>query len=177
MAETGTGTAWCPSSNLRLGSGIAPAGALLEAGAPVGLGVDGSASNESGDMLAEVRMALLAARGPVGRPDGDPGAMSAREALRVATRGGAACLGRADELGSLEPGKRGDVALFSVEGLRFAGAEADPVAAVVLGAPQRVRHLFVEGRRVVRDGRLSNADEDAIAAQGRRVGTRIAGRT
>ena len=177
MAETGTGAAWCPSSNLRLGSGIAPAGALLEAGAPVGLGVDGSASNESGDMLAEVRMALLAARGPVGRPDGDPGAMSAREALRVATRGGAACLGRADELGSLEPGKRGDVALFSVEGLRFAGAEADPVAALVLCGPQRVRHLFVEGRRVVRDGHLSNADEDAIAAEGRRVGTRIAGRT
>jgi len=173
MAETGTGTAWCPSSNLRLGSGIAPAGALLEAGAPVGLGVDGSASNESGDMLAEVRMALLAARGPVGRPDGDPGAMSAREALRVATRGGAACLGR-DDVGSLEPGKRADVALFSVHDLSHAGAEVDPVAAVVLCGPARPRHLLVEGRPVVRDGRLAAADEEDIAAEGHRAARRIA---
>ena len=98
--------------------------------------------------------------------------MSIREALHVATRGGAACLGR-DDIGSLEPGKRADVALVGVEGLGFAGAEADPVAAVLLCAPRRVRHLIVEGRPVVREGRLVNVDEDAIAAEGSRVGRRI----
>jgi cytosine/adenosine deaminase-related metal-dependent hydrolase len=167
IAETGTGVAWCPTSNLRLGSGIAPARALLDEGVRVGLGVDGSASNDAGDMIAEVRQAML-----VVRADGDPGALSARDALRVATRGSAACLGR-DDVGSLEPGKRADVALFSLQGLSFAGAESDPVAAVVQCGPQRVLHLLVEGRPVVRDGRLVNADEDALATEGRRVGRRI----
>lgn len=166
IARSATGVAWCPSSNLRLGSGIAPVRALLDAGARVGLGVDGSASNDGGHMLAEVRTGLLAARASGAR------ALSAREALRAATRGGAACLGR-DDIGALRPGMRGDVALFPVEGLAFAGAEDDPVAAVVFCAPQRVRHLFVEGRGVVRDGRLAHADEEAIAAHGRRVARRI----
>ena len=169
IAETGTGVAWCPTSNLRLGSGIAPVGALLDEGATVGLGVDGSASNDAGDMIAEVRQAMLVARAA-----GDPTALSARDALRVATRGSAACLGR-DDIGSLEPGKRADVALFSVEGLAFAGAESDPVAAVVHSGPRRVRHLLVEGAPVVRDGRLVNADEEALAAEGRRVAKRILG--
>jgi cytosine/adenosine deaminase-related metal-dependent hydrolase len=167
IAETGTGTAWCPTSNLRLGSGIAPARALLDEGATVGLGVDGSASNDAGDMIAEVRQAVLTARA-----SGDPRAMSARDALRVATRGSAACLGR-DDIGSLETGKRADVALFSVEGLAFAGAESDPVAAVVQCGPQRVRHLLVDGALVVRDGRLVTADEEGLAAEGRRVAKRI----
>ena len=167
IAETGTGVAWCPTSNLRLGSGIAPVRALLDEGATVGLGVDGSASNDAGDMIAEVRQAMLLARA-----SGDPAALSARDALRVATRGSATCLGR-DDLGSLERGKRADVALFSVDGLAFAGAESDPVAAVVHSGPQRVRHLLVEGLPVVRDGRLANADEDALAAEGRRVAKRI----
>jgi cytosine/adenosine deaminase-related metal-dependent hydrolase len=131
--------------------------------------VDGSASNDAGDMIAEVRQAMLVARAA-----GDPTALSARDALRVATRGSAACLGR-DDIGSLEPGKRADVALFSVEGLAFAGAESDPVAAVVHSRPRRVRHLLVEGAPVVRDGRLVNADEDALAAEGRRVAKRILG--
>jgi cytosine/adenosine deaminase-related metal-dependent hydrolase len=169
IAETGTGVAWCPTSNLRLGSGIAPARVLLDEGATVGLGVDGSASNDAGDMIAEVRQAMLVARAA-----GGAGALSARDALRVATRGSAACLGR-DDIGSLEPGKRADVALFSLEGLAFAGAESDPVAAVVHCGSQRVRHLFVEGRPVVRDGRLVNADEDALAAEGRRVAKRLLG--
>jgi cytosine/adenosine deaminase-related metal-dependent hydrolase len=169
VAETGTGVAWCPTSNLRLASGIARGRALLDEGATVGLGVDGSASNDAGNMLGEVRQAML-----VSRAAGDPRALSAREALRVATRGGAACLGR-DDLGSIEPGKRADIAMFTVEGLSWAGAEADPVAAVIHCSPARVRHLFVEGRRVVSDGRLANADEDAIAREGRRVGRRIAG--
>jgi len=170
VARTRTAVAWCPTSNLRLASGIAPARNLLDAGAAVGLAVDGSASNDAGHMLAEVRQALL-----VARARGDVKAMSARDALRVATRGGASCLGR-DDVGSLEVGRRGDVALFAVDGLSLAGAETDPVAALVYCSPQRVRHLFVDGRAVVRDGRLVHADEDALAAEGRRVGKRIAGK-
>jgi cytosine/adenosine deaminase-related metal-dependent hydrolase len=169
IAATGTAVAWCPTSNLRLGSGIARAGELLEHGATVGLGVDGSASNDGGSLLAEVRQAMLLARA-----SGDPHAMSAREAMRVATRGGAACLGRED-IGSIEPGKRADVALFEVDDLHHAGAESDPFAAVVHCSPQRVRHLLVDGRPVVRDGRLVTADEGEITAEGRRVARRIAG--
>lgn len=166
IAGSASGVAWCPTSNLRLGSGIAPVRALLDAGARVGLGVDGSASNDGGNLLAEARMGMLAAR------TNGAGAMTAREALRVATRGGATCLGR-DDIGSLEVGKRGDVALFPVDGLEFAGAEADLVAALVYCDTPRVRDLFVEGRPVVRGGRLTNADEDEIAEQGRRIGRRI----
>jgi cytosine/adenosine deaminase-related metal-dependent hydrolase len=168
LAETGTGVAHCPSSNLRLASGIARVRALLDAGAPVGLGVDGSASNDSNDLLAEVRQAMLVARAGM-----DPTGLSAREALRIATRGGARCLGRDDEIGSLEPGKRADVALFEATGLAYAGADADPVAALAFCAPQRVRDLFVEGRRVVAGGRLTGADEERIAAEGHRVARRI----
>jgi 8-oxoguanine deaminase len=171
IAETGTGVAWCPTSNLRLGSGIAPARALMDEEATVGLGVDGSASNDSGQMLAEVRQAML-----VARAGGDPAALSARGALRLATRGSAACLGR-DDVGSIEPGKRADIALFGVDRLEFAGAEADPLAAVVHCAPQRVRHLLVEGRPVVSAGRLIGVDERQVFEEARRVGERIAGRT
>jgi cytosine/adenosine deaminase-related metal-dependent hydrolase len=167
IAQTGTAVAWCPSSNLRLGSGIAPARALLDAGAAVGLAVDGSASNDTGHMLAEVRQAMLAVRAQ--GPDG----ITARGALRVATRGSARCLGW-DDIGALEVGKRGDVALFRVDGLAFAGADADPVAALIFCTPQRVHDLFVEGRAVVREGRLVNVDEQALAADGHRVGRRIA---
>ena len=167
LAETGTAVASCPTSNLRLGSGIARVRALLDEGAPVGLGVDGSASNDAGNMLAEVRQAML-----VSRAGGDPSALTAREALRLATRGGAACLGR-DDVGSIEPGKRADIALFPVEGLPWTGAEADPVAAVIHCWPGRVRHLLVEGEAVVRDSRLVKVDEDAIARDGRRIGSRI----
>jgi cytosine/adenosine deaminase-related metal-dependent hydrolase len=172
IAGTRTGVAWCPTSNLRVASGIAPARALLDEGAIVGMGVDGSASNDVGDMIGEVRQGLLVSRAAM-----DPKAMSVREAIRVATRGGAACLGQEDEVGSIEPGKRGDVALFSVEGLGFAGAEADLVAAVVLSSSHRVRDLFVEGQRVVEGGRLARADEDAITQEGHRVGKKIARRT
>jgi cytosine/adenosine deaminase-related metal-dependent hydrolase len=170
VADTGTGVAWCPSSNLRVGSGIAPARALLDESAIVGLGVDGPASNEAGNLLAEVRQGML-----VARAGGYPKAMTARDALRVATRGGAACLGR-DDIGSLEPGKRADVALVGVDGLGFAGAEADLVAAVAHCDPRRVRHLIVEGRPVVSEDRLVNADEQAIAREGRRVARTIASR-
>jgi cytosine/adenosine deaminase-related metal-dependent hydrolase len=168
VVETGTGVAWCPTSNLRLGSGIAPAVALLRERATVSLGVDGSASNDAGNLLAEVRQALL-----VSRARGASTGLSAREVLRVATRGGGACLGR-DDVGSLEPGKRADVALFSVDDLSHAGGEVDPVAAVVMCVPVRPRHLLVEGRPVVRDGRLATADEQDIAAEGHRMARQIA---
>jgi 8-oxoguanine deaminase len=170
FAAGGTGVATCPTSNLLLGSGIAPLRKFLDARVPVGFGVDGSASNDGGDLQAEARQGMLVARG-----GGDPAALSARDALRVATRGGASVLGRED-LGSIEPGKRGDVALFDVSGLGQAGADVDPVAAVVRCSPRGVQHLFVEGRAVVRDGHLTNADEDGIAADGHRVGRRIAER-
>jgi cytosine/adenosine deaminase-related metal-dependent hydrolase len=153
LAATGTAVAWCPTSNMRLGSGFAPAREMLDAGVAVGLAVDGSASNDSGNMLAEVRQALLTTRGRKG-----PAAMTAREALRVATRGGAACLGR-DDVGSIQVGKRADIALFPIDGLPHRGAEADPVAALVFCNPGPVQHLFIEGRPVVHDGQLVNLSE------------------
>jgi cytosine/adenosine deaminase-related metal-dependent hydrolase len=168
LAATGTGLAWCPSSNLRLGSGIAPGRSFLTEGVPTGLGVDGSASNDGGNLLAEARQAML-----VSRAGGTERGITAREALRAATRGGAEALGRED-VGVLEPGRRADVALFPVDGLESAGADVDPVAALVFAPPSRARHVLVEGRAVVRDGRLANADEDEIAREGHRVARRIA---
>lgn len=169
LAASGTGVAHCPTSNLRLGAGIARVPDLVGAGVPVGLGVDGSASNDGGNLLGEARQAMLVARGR-----GGPGAMSPRAALRLATRGGAACLGR-DDIGSIEPGKRADIALFGVDDLGSAGAEADPVGGLLLTWPRRVRQLLVEGRPVVRDGTLA-AGEAAIAAEAHRVARHIAGR-
>ncbi len=171
LAATRTAVAHCPTSNLRLGSGSARVRELLDAGVPVGLGVDGSASNDAGHLLGEVRQALL-----VARSRGGPGAMSAREALWLGTRGGAECLGR-DDIGSLEPGKRGDVALFDVHGLAAAGTEADPVAGMVLAWPGRVRDSIVEGRHVVRDGVLVTADEDTLAADAHAIARRIGSTT
>jgi len=168
IARTRTSVAWCPTSNLRLGSGIAPARELIDAGVPVGLAVDGSASNDTGHMLAEVRQAMLVARGR-----GGPNAMSARDAIRIATRGSARCLGR-DDIGSLESGKRADIALFDVTGLGSVGAEADQVASLVFCPPPRVKHLLVEGQWVVRNARLVNADEERIAAEAHQLGRGIA---
>jgi cytosine/adenosine deaminase-related metal-dependent hydrolase len=148
MAATQTAVAWCPTSNMRLGSGFAPAREMINAGVAVGLAVDGSASNDSGNLLAEARQAMLTTRARKGAA-----AMTARQALRVATRGGAACLGR-DDIGAIEVGKRADIALFALDDLMHRGAEADPVAALVFCNPGPVRHLFVEGKPVVRDGRL-----------------------
>ncbi len=161
FAETGTGVAHCPSSNLRLGAGIAPVRRMLDAGIQVGLGVDGSASNERGDLALEVKQALLLARGR-----GGPEALTAREALRLGTRGGGAVLGR-HKLGSLEPGRCADIAVWPRDGLEFAGAD-DPVAALVLSGPHRVDRLLVAGEEVVRDGQLVRADEAEIAQEHRR---------
>jgi cytosine/adenosine deaminase-related metal-dependent hydrolase len=167
FAATGTGTAHCPTSNLRLGAGVAPVRDLLDAGVRVGLGVDGSASNERGDLMLEVKQALLVARGR-----GGPAALTVRDALRLGTRGGAAVL-RRDDIGSLEPGKRADVAVWRTDGLELAGA-ADPVAGLVLSAPHRVDRLYVGGEEVVRDGRLVHADEDEIARHHRAQARRFA---
>jgi cytosine/adenosine deaminase-related metal-dependent hydrolase len=156
FADSDTGVAHCPTSNLRLGAGVAPVREYLDAGIRVGLGVDGSASNERGDLLHEVKQALLVARGR-----GGPTALTAREALALGTRGGAAVLGR-DDIGSLEPGKRADFAVWRTDGLELGGAE-DPVAGLVLSAPHRVDRLVVEGEDVVRGGTLVGADEDEIA--------------
>jgi cytosine/adenosine deaminase-related metal-dependent hydrolase len=156
FAATRTGVAHCPTSNLRLGVGVAPVRALLDANARVGLGVDGSASNERGDLLHEAKQALLVARGR-----GGPDAMTAREALRLATRGGATVLGRED-LGSLESGKCADFAVWRTDVLELGGAEDLP-AALVLSAPHRVDRLVVGGEEIVRGGALVRADESEIA--------------
>jgi cytosine/adenosine deaminase-related metal-dependent hydrolase len=169
-AATGTGTAHCPSSNARLGSGIAPVPELVAAGAPVGLGVDGVASNEHGGLAAELRQAVLCARSRLG-----PQALSARQALRIATMGGAQCLGRAGEIGSLEPGKLGDVALWRLDGLGHADI-ADPVCALVLGPPAPLELLLVGGRVVVARNELRTADVDELAAANRSAARELAAR-
>ncbi|TMM06806.1 MAG: 8-oxoguanine deaminase [Actinobacteria bacterium] len=161
LAATGTGVAHCPTSNLRLGAGVAPVRPLLDAGAHVGLGVDGSASNERGDLLFEAKQALLVARGRDG-----PTALTAREALRLATRGSAALLGRGD-LGAIEPGRCADLAVWRTDMLELAGAR-DPVAGLVFSAPHRVDRLLVGGEDVVRDGELVRASEQEIAQEHRR---------
>jgi cytosine/adenosine deaminase-related metal-dependent hydrolase len=167
FASTGTGVAHCPTSNLRLGAGVARVRELLDAEVHVGLGVDGSASNERSDLFFEVKQALLVARGRDG-----PGALSAREALRLATCGGAALLGRGD-IGSLEPGKRADFAVWRTDGLEFGGAD-DLVFGLVLAGPQRVDRLVVGGEDVVRGGALARADEAEIAREHRRQSARFA---
>jgi cytosine/adenosine deaminase-related metal-dependent hydrolase len=157
FGAAGTGVAHCPTSNLRLGAGIAPVGEMRARRVPVGLGVDGAASNERSDLLLEVKQALLLARAR-----GGPEAMTVRDALRLGTRGGAAVLGRGD-IGALTPGRCADFAVWRTDALEFGGAD-DPVAALVLSAPHRVDRLYVGGEEVVQDGYLARADEDEISA-------------
>ncbi|MGA2548028.1 MAG: 8-oxoguanine deaminase [Rectinemataceae bacterium] len=158
LARTGTGVAHCPSSNMRLGSGIARVREMLDLGVPVGLGVDGSASNDSSDMLGEARQAMLLQRIRYGS-----GGMSAREALSVATEGGAKILGY-EKLGRIEEGWIADVALFDVMKLEYAGALADPAAALLLcGYNHGADHVIVNGELALESGRLvSGADEESI---------------
>lgn len=150
FARTGTGVAHCPCSNCRLGSGIAPVRKMRDCGVPVGLGVDGSASNDSGNLVSEARQTMLLQRVAYGAD-----AMSAREALEIATRGGADVLNRPD-CGRLMPGKRADIAIWDVGGIDSAGSW-DP-AALLLAGPTRVKHLFVEGRQIVNDGQIATID-------------------
>jgi cytosine/adenosine deaminase-related metal-dependent hydrolase len=167
FAETGTGVAHCPTSNLRLGAGVAPVRDMVDAGVRVGLGVDGSASNERSDLFLEVKQALLVARGR-----GGPRAMTAREALRLGTRGGAGILGRSD-IGAIAPGLCADLAVWPTDGLELAGA-ADPVAGLVFAGPHRVDRLYVGGELVVRGGSLVRADEAEIARAHRVQASRFA---
>jgi cytosine/adenosine deaminase-related metal-dependent hydrolase len=163
IGDTATGVAHCPSSNARLGAGIARTRDLRDAGARVGLGVDGAASNEAGSLLEEVRHALLFARAT-----GGPQALTVRDALELATLGGAAVIGRTDEIGSLEVGKLADLALWRIDG--FAHADiADPVAALVLGAPPPLDLLLVNGSPVVERDRVVTVDEDELARECRVV--------
>ncbi len=158
FARTGTGVAHCPCSNCRLGSGVAPVRAMRDCGLRVGLGVDGSASNDAGNLVAEARQCMLLQRVVSGAD-----AMSAREALEIATRGGADILGRPD-CGRLALGKRADMAIWDVSGIEAAGSW-DP-AALLLAGPTTVRDLFVEGEPVVRDGQMVRFDlAEAIARQ------------
>jgi len=168
VAETKTGIAHCPSSNMRLGAGACRVADLVRAGARVGLGVDGSASNEDANIAMEVHQALLLAR-----VNGGPNALDARNAWRLATSGGAECLGR-DDCGALAPGKCADVALFRIDDLAHAGI-ADPLAGLALAPPARAAAVIVNGRVVVFDGRLLTADEDEIAGEIAATSARLAG--
>jgi 8-oxoguanine deaminase len=169
FGETGTGVAHCPSSNFRLGSGIAPVRAMLEAGVSVGLGVDGSASNDTSNLLAEARQTLLAHR--IGA---DPGRwITAEEALWMATRGGARCLGR-DDIGSLEPGKCADLILVDTRRLSYAGASSDLLAALVFSPfPEPVDTAMVNGRVVVEGGSLVGVDVPALVARADAIAERL----
>ncbi len=170
LGATGTGVAHCPNSNARLGTGIAPVAGLVGAGVPVGLGVDGAASNEDGGLACEMRAALQFAR-----LAGGPQALTARESLARATIDGARCLGRDDELGSLEVGKLADLALWRLDGLDGAGI-TDPVAALVFGATQAVELLLVGGRPIVQGGELRTVDEAQVAVEIARESRRLADR-
>ena len=161
FARTGTGVAHCPCSNMRLASGIAPIRTMRDAGVPVALGVDGSASNDGAHMLGEVRQAMLLQRVGYG-----PAAMSAREALEIATLGGARVLNR-DDIGALAPGMSADFVAFDMSGVGYAGAGHDPVAALVFCTPANVSSSVINGRVVVDDGRLLTADLPVVLGQHR----------
>ncbi|MEV7184875.1 8-oxoguanine deaminase [Kitasatospora sp. NPDC093102] len=170
FAETGTGVAHCPSSNARLAAGIARVPDMLRAGVPVGLGVDGTASNESGELGTELRNALL-----INRLHGSPAALTGRQALRLGTMGGARVLGRQDEIGSVEAGKLADLALWKIDGIMHSSI-ADPVAALTFGALPPLSVLFVNGNAVVEKGQLTTVDEDRIARDCARAARELAAR-
>ena len=156
FARTGTGVAHCPCSNMRLASGIAPVRRMLDRGVNVGLGVDGSASNDGAHMLGEARQAMLLQRVGFG-----PDAMTARQALELATLGGAKVLGR-DDIGALTPGMSADLVMFRLDQLGFAGALHDPLAALVFCTPSGVACSIIHGRVVVRDGRLATVELEPL---------------
>jgi len=168
LAKTGTGIAHCPSSNMRLGSGICRVREMIDRGVPVGLAVDGSASNDSSDMLGEARQALLLQRIRYGSAG-----ITAREVLSLATTGGASILGF-DQAGSIAEGKLADIALFDVMKLEYAGALSDPSAALLFsGYNHGVDHLIVNGKIVVKSGRLAGADEETIRVNAEKAAGRL----
>ena len=165
FAKSRTGVAHCPCSNCRLGSGIAPVRAMRDTGVPVGLGVDGSASNDMASLVAEARQAML-----LQRVSGGADQMSAREALEIATVGGAEVLGR-DDIGKLANGYRADVAVWDVSGVESAGSW--DVAALLLAGPVRARAVYVEGRQVVADGRMLSIDHEHVFAESKMLVRRL----
>jgi len=171
LGRWGTGVAHCPSSNMILGAGLAPVTEYRAAGVPVGLGCDGSASADSASLWMEARNAML-----LGRLRTGPSSMQARDALELATLGGAACLGRTGEIGVLTPGAAGDVAVWSLDGVRFAGALSDPVEAWLRCGPVSTRDTIVAGRAVVAGGLLVDSRIDEILDRHRAVATRWQGR-
>jgi 8-oxoguanine deaminase len=167
FGRTGTGVAHCPCSNMRLASGIAPVRRMRAERVPVGLGVDGSASTDAGHLLGEARQAMLLAR--VG---GDPAAMTARDALEIATLGGAQVLNRND-IGALKPGMAADLVAFNMQTLDFAGGLHDPVAALVFCTPAKVNWSVINGRVVVREGRLATLDLAPHVSRHNSLATRL----
>ncbi|MET0422724.1 MAG: 8-oxoguanine deaminase [Actinoplanes sp.] len=167
LGATGTGVAHCPSSNARLGAGAARVRELLDHAVPVGLGVDGAASQEASHLGGELRQALYTAR-----TRGGPASLTAREALRLGTLGGARCLGRQDDIGSIEVGKLGDLVLWRLDGLGHDGID-DKVAALVFGSAAPVELALVGGRPIVERGELVHADAETLARQARRAHRRI----
>jgi cytosine/adenosine deaminase-related metal-dependent hydrolase len=168
IANSNTGVAHCPTSNARIGAGMAPVRELLDAGVAVGLGADGAASNESGGLAEEMHQALLLAR-----LRGGPTARSARQTLWMATVGGARCLGRSADLGSLRPGALADLAVWRLDGFAHAGI-ADPVAALVFGSPAPLELLLVDGKPVVTNNELRTADDAELADALRKASSRLA---
>jgi cytosine/adenosine deaminase-related metal-dependent hydrolase len=163
FASTGTGVAHCPGSNMRLASGIAPIRAMRDAGVPVSIAVDGSASNDSGHMLGEARLALLLQRVAQGPVKG-PSALTAREVLEITTLGGARVLNR-DDIGALAPGMSADIVTVPLDEIGLAGAQHDPLAALFFCHVPRVRHSIVNGQVVVRDGRLATLELPRLIRQ------------
>jgi len=172
FARTGTGVAHCPGSNMRLASGAAPIRAMRDAGVPVALAVDGSASNDSGHMLDEGRLALLLQRVANG-PIKGPTAMTAREVLEIATLGGAQVLNR-DDIGALAPGMAADIVTIPLDEIGMAGAHHDPLAALFFCHVPRVKHSFVHGRQVVQDGRLVTLDLPRLIERHNRLAGQLA---
>jgi cytosine/adenosine deaminase-related metal-dependent hydrolase len=169
FASTGTGVAHCPGSNMRLGSGIAPIRAMRDAGVPVSIAVDGSASNDSSHLLGEARLGLL-----LQRVAGGATAMSAREMLEIATLGGARVLGR-DDIGALAPGMACDLVTVALDDVGLAGADHDPLAALLFCRVSRVKHAVVNGRVLVRDGELTRVEQAALVARQRQLAVQLAG--
>jgi 8-oxoguanine deaminase len=169
FARTGTGVAHCPCSNMRLASGIAPISRMIARGVPVGLGVDGSASNDGGHMLGEARQAMLLQRVGFG-----PAAMTARGALELATLGGARVLNR-DDIGALAPSMAADFVAFDLRQIGFAGAGHDPVAALVFCSSVTVSHSVINGRVIVRDGRMLSLDLPVVIERHNRLARQLVG--
>ncbi len=172
MARSGTGVAHCPSSNMRLSTGIAPVRKYLSAGVRLGIGVDGSASNDGNHLLGEARQTMLLARLASAASLGGGEMLTAREALRMATRGGAAVLGR-DDVGSLEPGKCADFVAVSMDRIEYAGGLHDPIAALLFATPRNVDHNYVHGRAVVKDGNLIGVELSGLVESHNRAAKKL----